>query len=113
MSYKHILIEAYCLNHCSKKQTFCCNGIDSIGLHCFYNNCEFLKFTYCPSEIAITNENGIVENLEDLIGFGGEMDINKNIDFNRKILLEKWYSICRCKINEAYDEYMKFRKTIE
>lgn len=112
MSYKHILIETYCLNNCNEEVDFCKDGINSIGMHCFHNNCKFLGTTFCPSEIAITNESGIVESLEDFIGFGGDMEINNEQDLKREVLLEKWYSICRSKINEAYEEYMNYKKIL-
>ena len=72
-----------------------------------------MSYTYCPNEIAYAGEKGIVENLDEFIGFGGEMEPDSNEILERSTLLSKWRDICRKKISEAYDEYMIFKKSIE
>lgn len=112
MIMKHVLLEIYC--DCNfeieeDKPLYC----DEIGVNCFKNNCKYLSYTYCPNEIALTGSKGIVEILDDSIGFGGEMEPESNDLKDRKILLEKWKSICRKKVNEAYDEYMEYKNNFK
>jgi hypothetical protein len=72
-----------------------------------------LSYTYCPNEIAYAGETGVVESLDDFIGFGGEMEPDSNETLERNILITKWKDICIKKISEAYDEYMTFKKSLE
>jgi len=116
MAFVHILLEVYCGYDCrSKKDSslpqFCKNGNINPGYHCFENECPFVSYTYCPNEIAYTGVNGEVEDNESWIGFGGEMEPNDNDESKRKELVALWERICKKKIEEAYDEFMKEKDT--
>lgn len=97
MFYKHILIEAYC----SKEKQ--CNYLKhkEICLRCFEEKCEYLLYTIAPNEITITNDKGI--SIYD-IGFGGDMETTET---ERESNIKRWEKICKAKISEAYDEYIK------
>lgn len=106
MKMKHVLLEMYCkCNYKNNKPKFC----KGIGQTCIHHNCQYLCHTYCPNEIAFAGSNGVIESFDDCIGFGGEMepDIYDSNEIN--ILLKEWKLICKKKIDEAYDEYMKFK----
>ena len=98
---KHVLLEVYCdLKVSCKKPAFC----KGVGHVCVQNKCEHMGCTYCPNEIALTSEYGIVETFDDCIAFGGEMESKKgNLE---NVLINEWKRICKKKIIEAYDEYM-------
>lgn len=111
---KHLLLEVYC--DCKLEiPSYCLNDLNSTyrpGSHCFENNCKYLSYTDCPNEIAYAGELGIIETLEDFIGFGGEMEPNSNDVEKREFLLTKWRDICRKKISEAHEEYMAFKNRL-
>lgn len=69
-------------------------------MHCW--ECSKFSYTYCPNEIAISNEEGIVENC---VGVGGDMEPTKLE--KREEYIDIWNDICEKKINEAYDEFME------
>lgn len=74
-----------------------------------------MSYTYCPNEIAYSGNTGLIQGVDDYISFGGEMDAKIDSDgyeFNRNQLLIKWEDICKSKISEAYDEYLKFKDSI-
>lgn len=101
MKMKHLLIEGYCDGKEIKKMHPCKNTLE-LGIHCL--NCPQFSYTYCPNEIAVSNEWGIVEKQEDFIGFGAEMESDSSE--NRQNYISMWRKICREKISEAYMEYM-------
>lgn len=101
MKIKHLLIEGYC-DMTQNKKMYPCKNTFRIGIYCL--NCSNFSYTQCPNEIALSNNNGIIQDIEDFIGFGGAMepnDLQKREEF-----LALWRKICRKKIQEAYDEYM-------
>jgi hypothetical protein len=109
---KHVLLEIYCDYNTENENEnpLCCNGI---GNACMESNCKYLSYTNCPHEIAFTGSTGVVESFDECIGFGGEMESETNDSSEREILLKEWKSICKKKIDEAYDEYMEFKNNRE
>ncbi|MDE7267293.1 MAG: hypothetical protein K2N89_07505 [Lachnospiraceae bacterium] len=104
MRMKHLLIEGYCDER--KTNTECpCKGTLEWGVHCI--GCSDFCYTYCPHEIALSDENGVVERW---IGFGGDMDPN-NWDIREKYTAI-WNKICKKKIREAHDEFMKRKQKV-
>ncbi|MBL1224977.1 hypothetical protein [Enterococcus sp. BWR-S5] len=74
-----------------------------------------VKFTYAPNELAYAGSNGIVYNIEDMAGFGGDMEIEpeeENYEAKRAKLIEKWQEIAVKKIDEAVDEYMAVKDSV-
>lgn len=68
--------------------------------------------TIVEYEIAYAGKNGCVHGVEDCIGFGGEMDIDSNVENaseKREFLVSLWEKICKEKIDEAYEEYMDLK----
>lgn len=115
MGIKHLLLEVYCDCEVSKgqtKPTYCLNGLNNPGSHCFENECKFLSYTNAQNEIAYVGINGLVDQFDDCVGFGGEMEPELNDAELRKRLVSKWKNICKNKIDEAYDEYMNIKNTI-
>lgn len=112
MRMKHVLLEIYC--DCSteneNEKLICCN---EVGKSCMESKCKYLSYTICPYEIAFTDSNGVVESFDNCIGFGGEMEPETNNSSEREILLKEWKSICKKKIDEAYDEYMEYKNNRE
>lgn len=75
-----------------------------------------IKFTYADYELCFAGEAGIVQNLEDFIGFGGEMDVDSDLNktdyqTHSDRLKSEWEIISRKKIEEAYKDYMSFKRT--
>lgn len=111
-TYIHILLEVYCKynwieNNKEPFPEFCERGVENPGYHCLNENCKFIAFTEAPFEIAYAGEKGEVPDGEAWMGFGGDMqpeDANENKINELRAL---WESVCREKIKEAYDEYMK------
>lgn len=115
MPYIHILLEVYCgYKHGKKKKIpipqFCKNGIDNPGYDCFKNQCQFVSYTECPNEFCFAGELGEVHDQESYIGFGGEMEPDSCDEEDRKRLILLWQQICKKKIQEAYEEYMKAQR---
>lgn len=74
-----------------------------------------IGFTYADYELCFAGEYGIVHTLDDFVGFGGEMDIDSDINktdyqTHSDRLKNEWEEISRKKIKEAYEEYMIFKK---
>ncbi|KWX81028.1 hypothetical protein JI735_02110 [Paenibacillus sonchi] len=112
MKLRHVLIEVYCENNTSQPPLCCKDGIGNPGYHCLSENCPNVSYTYAPHELAYAGEFGVVPDSKAWIGFGGDMfpvdkDENKEAE-----LKELWERICRQKIQEAYEEYMKQMKEI-
>lgn len=118
MKMKHIILEIYCDCEAIEKEELPCYSIykdNELGKHCFESRCKFLSYVDSPNELAYSGDNGIVKEINDFIGFGGEMDTNvENSDYEeiRQKLLTKWGKICRNKISQAYDEYMNEKEEI-
>ena len=98
MRMKHFIVEGYCEESSDKSL---CNGTFQFSMQCF--SCPQFRYTDAPNEIALSSNNGIVEQLEDFIGFGGEME-PENIE-EREKYVALWRKICREKIEEAYSVY--------
>ena len=98
MHYKHIMLEVYC----NKDKGDCDLFSNGVNYHCIINNCKDIKFAPCPNEFSYTDENGIASTW---IGFGGDMDFSQDDDQRRK-LISKWETICKNKIDNAYERYM-------
>ncbi|WP_019679399.1 hypothetical protein [Ruminococcus flavefaciens] len=96
--YNHILLEAYCTKNDKDK---CKLKKKKICIECFAEQCEYLSYTEAPSEIMISDKNGI--SIFD-IGFGGDMETT---EAERDNNIHIWENICKTKIEEAYSEYMK------
>lgn len=113
MTIKHILLELHC-SHSSvedkgigEKPVFCKNGFGEPGYHCFENTCKYIGFTYAPHEVAYSAEFGEVPDSDAWIGFGGEMISNYADEAQISEYKKIWEDICRQKIHEAYEEYLK------
>ncbi|GKS09306.1 hypothetical protein YDYSY3_03060 [Paenibacillus chitinolyticus] len=112
MAIKHLVLELYCSQTWSDAKgtaapSFCKNGIGEPGYHCLDNRCTYIASTYAPHEIAYAGEYGEVLDMDTWIGFGGEM-IPADADEARISELKKtWEEVCRRKIQEAYEEYLK------
>lgn len=107
MKMKHILLECFCDCEDKNEKLPCYERNGQLGIYCFQCGCKYLSYTKCPNEIAYANEEGVVENELDSVGFGGDMDGND--DNETKVLIDKWHEICRKKIDEAYEEYMNYK----
>ncbi len=106
MYMMHFIIEAFCSEEPGGKGNSCYEkGTWDFNL-CF--ECPNFSCGISSNELAYSNEDGIVETMEDWIGFGGNM-LPDNMDRYDEFK-EIWKEICRKKITEAYDEYMKFLK---
>lgn len=101
MKMQHLLIEGYCDGK-TKDGDYLCGNTLKLGIHCL--RCPQFSYSECPNEIAISDNDGLVECQEDYIGFGGDMepeDLEKRDDY-----IAIWKNICRKKIDEAYEEYI-------
>jgi hypothetical protein len=75
-----------------------------MGLYCL--ECDLFSYIICPYEIALSNEDGMIESLDDFISI--DLDDEDGIMRYEKVPI--WQKICKVKIAEAYDEYMKLTK---
>lgn len=74
-----------------------------------------ISFTYAPYELAYAGSKGIVYNIEDTAGFGGDMEIEpeeENYEAKMEKLIETWQEIAVRKIDEAVNEYMAVKDSI-
>ena len=99
MKMKHLIIEGFCDAE-ENVNALPCKGTLKIGVQCF--ECNKFSYTFCPDEIAISNEDGVVEYC---IGYGGDMD-PVDIEKREEYALI-WNETCKEKMNEAYDLFMK------
>lgn len=99
MKMKHLIIEGYCDGN-KIQNVYPCNDELKFGTHCF--KCSKFSYTYCPNEIAISDSDGLVQ---ECIGFGGIMEPTDMEKRDEYIVL--WNKICKEKMDEAYDEFMK------
>ncbi len=105
MKMDHLLIEGFCDGDKNQK-AYPCKGTLKFGVHCI--GCPKFSYTFCSNEMAISDVNGVVEYC---IGFGGNMeptDVEKREEY-----IATWNRICKEKIDEAYDEFMKQIKQME
>ncbi|SHH36929.1 hypothetical protein [Tepidibacter thalassicus] len=113
--YSHVMLEVYCAYDYKKYKnnhmpSFCKKGIGKPGYHCFENECEFISYTNVSHQISYVGE---LSEVKTDIGFGGEMEPTNYDKEQRKKLLAIWENICKNKIKEAYDEYMKVKNSID
>lgn len=108
MHMGHFLVEIFCDGNQEPREkgvnndsTPCCNGSYEIGINCL--ECPFASFTHCPNELALSNSHGSVELENCSVGFGGDMFPAENESY----WIDRWQSIAKGKISEAYQEYMK------
>ncbi|MGC6767118.1 hypothetical protein [Enterococcus sp. LJL51] len=74
-----------------------------------------VKYAIAEHELSYAGKNGIVWDIEDSIGFGGDMDAESSLtDYEEmnKILINEWHKISQKKIDEAYEEYMQVKRQI-
>lgn len=102
MRMKHIMVEGYCSKDVPGDKYPCKSHGKKIGVYCL--ECTLFSYTKCPLEIAHSNEDSIIECMEDFVSLNIE-DIDVTIR-NKKI--SKWNQICKTKIAEAYNEYLKW-----
>jgi hypothetical protein len=69
-------------------------------------------FTYADNEICYAGKFGVVPSDESWIGFGGDMKDEEYDEERNKKLMELWETICRSKVTEAYEEFMKLKNSI-
>ena len=104
MKMKHLIIEGFC-DEDENLNTYPCSGTLKLGVRCF--ECSKFSYTFCPNEIAISDEDGTVK---DCIGFGGDMEPIETE--KREKYVNIWKKICKEKMNEAYDKFMEEIKYI-
>lgn len=102
MQMKHLLIEGYCDGEMGT-DTFPCENTLKMGAYCF--TCSKFSYTICPNEIAVSDNNGLIDCTDCCIGFGGDMEPDDLQE--RETHISLWRAICKEKITEAYDEYLK------
>ncbi len=112
MKIRHVLLELYCENNNSQSPLCCKKGIGNPGYHCLSENCPNVSYTYAPYEIAYAGEAGVVPDHKAWVGFGGDMFPDDLDERKEAELKQLWERICRQKIEEAYEEYMRQRETI-
>ncbi|MBY9079819.1 hypothetical protein [Paenibacillus sp. CGMCC 1.18879] len=118
MVFAHLIVELHCLygigdqDEINPVPPFCKNGVRKPGYHCLSENCEFSGHAPAPLEIAYSDEKGEVAP-DAWIGFGGDMDPNPYNDKMVSELKESWENICKKKVNDAYEDYMKQHKPLE
>lgn len=114
MIMRHLLLEVYCDYTDSKSKNSCClKGDGTISTECFKEKCKHLSFTKTENELAYAGESELVENNDEYIGFGGDMEPENDNYEKRDMLLTKWKEICKKKLDEAYNEYMAYKKQVE
>lgn len=64
--------------------------------------CPEFSFAQSENELAVSDDEGVIAELSDWIGFGGDMCPEKN----EEKWVSIWQRICKQKIQEAYQEYM-------
>lgn len=99
MRMKHILLEGYC-NFDIPNNSYPCNSKKGkMGLHCI--GCEQFSYTEAPNELALSNKDSVIEKLDDFIA--------PEFEIEYKGCIKRWNKICRVKIQEAYDEFIKMK----
>lgn len=94
--FDHILLEAYCDFDWEKNdpalRPACCNKKEIPEFSCLANKCPYFYFT--TAEYAFTY-------------IGKDSSSKKEILLGEESDIELWESICRRKIDEAWEEYTK------
>ena len=96
MRMKHMLIEGYCNLDRPKEKKACAEFSGAMGVHCV--GCNEFSYAKAPHEIAVSNECGVIETLQDFVALEDDFEVES---------YEKWRGICRNKIKEAYDEFKR------
>ena len=109
MKMKHLIVEGFCNydkgiipeenNHCSEAS-------GKMGIHCI--GCKNFSYTYAPSELAYSNEEGIVASIEDWISprFTKGIEENELTSEEKEFYSEKWHDMCKKAISEVYDNFV-------
>jgi hypothetical protein len=112
MRHVHLIIEVHCLHGVDENDNdgtipkYCRYGVRTPGYHCMENKCKYVAYTDAPYEIAFAGEKGEVP-YDACIGFGGDME-PENVGQQEVLSLKKlWEVVCRGKIEDAYEDYMK------
>lgn len=91
-----VLLETYCKKHFaenkSKELPVFCAGNYIPGYKCILNHCPYLDFTSAENAFAYIGEDS--SSKEEIL-LGDHAD------------LQLWETICRRKLNEAWEEYIK------
>jgi len=105
---RHILLEAFCSLDDELECELTKNELikKRICVDCFSSDCKYLLYTQAPDEIAITNEDGI--SIHDI----ALDDRTAKTENERKANIQMWDNICKAKIDEALDEYIKQKKLL-
>lgn len=105
---RFLLLEIICT--CKENQPeYCEYGINKTDIHCIENRCEFLKYSNCKDEL-VYSKDGIIENKSFCANIKSDLSKIKNKKI-REQHIKKWREISLKKINEAFDEYMEFKKS--
>lgn len=109
--YSHIMLETYCAIDSEKSEVpeYCILESGKPEYHCYENECKYIYYTKAPNQISYMNEMG--ESIYD-IGFGGEMYPEDFDETKTKELLKIWKNICKRKIDEAFEGYMKIKSKL-
>ena len=105
MRLEHLLVEGI-YDGDKTQNTYPCNGSLEIRINCL--ECPKFSYSWCPNEIAVSDNDGA---LEEWIGFGDTMepdDIEKRDEY-----VSAWNKICKEKIKEAHEEYFKWKERYE
>ncbi|WP_103109518.1 hypothetical protein [Brevibacillus reuszeri] len=115
MPFTHLIVELHCLYTIDEQEQvnpvppFCKNGVRKPGYHCLAEKCKYSGHAPAPLEIAYSDKLGEVDS-DAWIGYGGDMEPDP---YNSKMvteLKESWKSLCKKKVNEAYEDYMTQHK---
>ena len=90
---KHIMIEGFCEYDKPPKKYACSENKGKMGFYCL--ECSKFSWTDAPYELAYTNKDGVVEEIDDMIALSDEYSHKSDI----------WRDICRKKIKEAWEEF--------
>ncbi len=99
MRLKHYILEGFCAE--KKKKGLACKNRFEMKSYCL--SCPMFSYAPSPLEIAYSNEDGVVQRLEDWCGFGGGMIPVNHEEYWHEV----WRDICVTKIREANEEYWK------
>jgi hypothetical protein len=85
-----------------------CESPENIpGYFCLENRCPHMTFSSHENALCYVGEKSVVE---EIISFGGEMIEETDDEIQ---LLDKWKEISMSKLNEAYEEFMKYKRSFE
>ncbi len=98
MRIKHYIIEGFCDEE--PAPSLACHGTFRMRSYCFF--CPEFSYAQSENELAVSDDEGVIAELSDWVGFGGDMCPEKN----EEKWVGVWQKICKQKIQEAYQEYM-------